>query len=69
MLMKILLLGRVKKRSSHCVWKMAVNEGPEITPEAMVYIDTAESSSVVPMLKQGKLITESVRVKTFRAPG
>lgn len=61
--MNILLLGKVKKSSSHYGWKMAVRKQPEITPEAVVYTDTAKSSCVVLMLKQGKLITESVRFK------
>lgn len=51
MLMKILLLGRVKKRSSHYVWKMAVNEWPEITPEAMVYIDANRKQLYCPRVK------------------
>lgn len=47
---------------------MAVNEWPEITPEAMVYIDAAESSYIVTVLKQGKPSTKSLRVQTSRAP-
>lgn len=68
MLMTILLLGRVKKRSSHYVWKMSMNEWPEITPEAVVYMDAAESCCTTLVLNQGKLSCECLRVQTFRAP-
>lgn len=52
--MKILLLGKVKRSGSHCGWKMAVRKQPEVTPEATVYADAAQSSCIV-LLKQGKL--------------
>lgn len=45
-----------------------MNEWPEITPEAMVYMDTAESCCIIPVLKQGKLSCKCLGVQTFRDP-